>query len=82
VTQLLTDHNTQGGKNTNIKYTQTHNGTQTQSLENLEIPTWETCTDSRMNRGRVIVNDEPEGMWEEVVVIYLKLLSPVLAWTV
>jgi hypothetical protein len=33
VTQLLTDHNTQRGQNTNTKHTQTHNGTQTKSIQ-------------------------------------------------
>jgi hypothetical protein len=37
VTQLLTDHNTQGGPKYQYKYTQTHNVTQTQSL--IEITT-------------------------------------------
>jgi hypothetical protein len=37
VTQLLTDHNTQGGPKYQYKYTQTHNDTQTQSL--IEITT-------------------------------------------
>jgi len=32
VTQLLTDKNTQGVPKYQYKYTQTHNGTQTQSL--------------------------------------------------
>jgi hypothetical protein len=37
VTQLLTDHNTQGGPKYQNKYTRTHNGTQTKSL--IEITT-------------------------------------------
>jgi len=34
VTQLLTDHNTQGGPKYQYKYTQTHNGTQTIAYRN------------------------------------------------
>jgi hypothetical protein len=37
VTQLLTDHNTQGGPKYQYKYPQTHNGTPPQSL--IEITT-------------------------------------------
>jgi hypothetical protein len=37
MTQLLTDQNTQGGPKYQYKYTQPHNGTQTQSLIEITI---------------------------------------------
>jgi hypothetical protein len=54
VTQLLKNHNTQRGKNTNPKHQQTHNGTQTKSIQETTTQVSETGDGSRTGFRNVV----------------------------